>query len=209
MWNEGDRVLLRGMYEDRPAYVQSTRVVKDTPQETALLIWPGAECMVPNGYLHHAHSSEWDRWQDTLANSLDLKKFLWRTNRFLILLEPEKFYSTIYIWEAATDRFDCYYINFQLPFHRTRLGFDTLDLDLDLVIEASYDWKWKDEDEFQHGINSGGIKLEWVREIEQAKQEVLARLEKRIYPLDAKWLSWRPDPAWSPPSLPEDWNAVD
>jgi len=44
---EGDNVLLRGMYNHRPVYVQSCRVVKDTPEETALFIWPGAECVAP------------------------------------------------------------------------------------------------------------------------------------------------------------------
>ena len=42
MWNEGDTVLLRGMYEGRPVYIQSTRVVSDSPDETLLAIWPGA-----------------------------------------------------------------------------------------------------------------------------------------------------------------------
>jgi protein associated with RNAse G/E len=211
LWNECDSVLLRGVFEGQPTFVQSARVVKDTPEETALLVWPGAECVASAGYIHRRHgdNSAWDRWQETLTNTLNLEKYIWHTNRFLILLEPKKFYSTIYIWEAASDEFVCYYINFQLPFRRTRLGFDTLDLDLDLVIEASYDWQWKDIDDFQRGIKSGGIKLEWVQQIEQAQEEVLARLEKRSYPLDAAWMNWRPDPIWSPPCLPEDWDAVD
>ncbi len=209
LWNEGDNILLRGVYDGRPTYVQSVRVVKDTPEETALLIWPGAECAVPGGYIHHGHDSHWDRWSETLTNTLQLERFIWHTNRFLILLEPEKFYCTIYIWDAASDEFACYYINFQIPFRRTQLGFDTLDLDLDLVIQPSFEWQWKDVDEFQRGINSGGIRLDWVKAIEQAKGEVLARLEKREYPLDSAWLNWRPDPDWSPPSLPDSWDVVD
>lgn len=209
LWNEGDPVILRGVYNNHPTYVQSVRVIKDTPEETALLVLPGAECMVPDGYIHHAHdASKWDRWQETLANSVQLEKFTWRTNRFLILLEPEKFYSTIYIWEAASDQFVCYYINFQLPFQRTRLGFDTLDLDLDIVIEASHEWQWKDMDEYQHGIRMGGIQSDWVKNVEHAQSEVFARIEKRAYPLDASWLNWRPDPNWSAPRLPENWDEI-
>jgi hypothetical protein len=208
LWNEGESVLLRGVYDERPVYVQSARVVKDTPEETALLVLPGAECMVPNGYLGHAHSPEWNRWQETMSDSLNLTKFIWRTNRFLILLEPEKFYSTIYIWEAATDRFDCYYINFQLPYCRTRLGFDTLDLDLDIVIEADYSWKWKDVDEYQRAIRTGGIRPDWVTSVECARTEVVARFSDRRYPLDGAWLDWRPNPTWSAPRLPADWASA-
>jgi len=208
-WNEGATILLRGVYNRRAVYVQSVRVIKDRPEETALLIWPGTECMVPDGYIRHGHdASKWDRWQETLTNTIQLEKLIWHTNRFLILLEPEKFYSTIYIWEAASDQFVCYYINFQLPIQRTCLGFDTLDLDLDLEIDASHDWHWKDVDDYERGICKGGIQLEWVKNIEQAQKEVFARIEKRAYPLDASWLNWRPDPAWLAPCLPEDWNAT-
>jgi hypothetical protein len=208
LWNEGDTVLLRGVYNGNPTYAQSMRVIKDTPEETALLIWPGAECAAPNGYIHHAHDSHWNRWAETLSNALQLEKFIWHTNRFLILLEPEKFYCTIYIWEAASDKFMCYYINFQLPFRRTRLGFDTLDLDLDMVIQVSFEWEWKDLDEYQNGIRAGGIQSDWVREIDHAKKEVFTRLEKRLYPLNASWLNWRPNPKWVAPALPENWGEV-
>jgi len=208
-WNKGDNVLLRGMYNNRPVYVQSLRVIKDTPEETALFIWPGAECMMPSGYIHHGHNGRWNRWEETINNTIQMEKFCWHTNRFLILLEPDKFFSTIYIWEAACDQFLCYYINFQLPYHRTPLGFDTLDLDLDIVIETSLNWEWKDKDEYQVGIDSGGIKSEWVREIELAQNEVFARIKKQIYPLDASWLNWRPDPAWLAPHLPENWDEVE
>ncbi len=207
LWNKGDNVLLRGVYDNHPTYVQSLRVVKDTPKETVLLIWPGAECAAPNGYIQYGHTT-WDRWAETLTNTLQIEKYIWHTNRFLILLEPDKFYSTIYIWNAASDKFVCYYINFQLPFQRTPLGFDTLDLDLDIVIETSLKWKWKDEDEYQHGIHTGGIQAEWVKEIERAQSEVFARIENQIYPLDASWLNWKPDPTWTTPYLPENWQKI-
>ena len=209
LWKEGDAVVLRGVYEGRPTYAQSMRVIRDTPDETALLIWPGAECAVPKGYIHHPHdASKWDRWAETLTNSLDLQPYTWHTNRFLVLLEPEKFYATIYIWEAEPNQFSCYYINFQLPFRRTPIGFDTLDLDLDIVIEPDFQWKWKDAGEYEHGIRSGGIKTEWVNEIEQAKKEVFARINKREYPLNSYWLNWQPDASWQTPQLPQNWEGT-
>ncbi len=207
LWNKGDNVLLRGIYDSRPVYVQSLRVVKDTPAETALLILPGAECVAPSNYIHHGHGL-WNRWEETLGNTLQMEKYLWHTNRFLILLEPEKIYSTVYIWEAASDRFVCYYINFQLPFRRTKLGFDTLDLDLDIVIDASGKWQWKDEEEYQQAIRAGVIRPEWVSEVEHAQTEIFSRLEKRSYPLDDSWLNWKPDSSFPLPYLPQNWDEV-
>ena len=209
-WNEGDTVLLRGMYEGRPVYVQSTRVIKDTPQEVALGIWPGAECVAPHGYLHQKHGDgrKWPRWEETLSDTLHLEKYTWHTNRFLILLEPEKYFSILYIWNAAADAFTGYYINFQLPFTRARLGFDTLDLDLDIVISPSYDWRWKDVEEYQNAIRMGFIRPEWVGRVERARAEVAARFKERRYPLDGAWLNWRPDPSWPSPCLPPDWDSA-
>jgi len=208
-WNEGDPVLLRGMYAGRPAYVQSTRVVKDTPQEVALAIWPGAECAAPHGYLHKklADGSPWDRWIETLENNLRLEKYTWHTNCFLILLEPEKYFSTLYMWNAASGEFLCYYINFQLPFTRSQLGFETLDLDLDIVIKPSYEWHWKDVEDYQQAIRLGGIRPEWVSRVEQARAEVAERLKERRYPLDGYWLNWRPASSWTPPCLPSGWDS--
>jgi hypothetical protein len=206
MWHEGEQVLLRGMYEGRPVYVQSTRVVRDGPAETILAIWPGAECAAPRGYIHDGHAG-WDRWGETLSDSLKMERYDWHTNRFLILLEPEKFFSTIYIWNAASGEFLCHYINFQLPFRRTRFGFDTLDLDLDIVIEPSYQWHWKDAAEYQHAIRMGALRPEWVAAVERARREVAARLSERSYPLDGSWLAWKPDASWAPPQLPPDWDA--
>ncbi len=207
LWNEGETALLRGVYDGHLTYVQSVRVIKDTPEETVLCTWPGAECMAPAGYLRGGHTT-WDRWHETTSHTLNLEKYAWHTNRFLTVLEPKKYFSTIYIWRADTGVFDCYYINFQLPFKRTPLGFDTLDLDLDIVIEPSYDWQWKDVEEYQHGIQTGGIKLEWIGEVERARKEIATRLQSRSYPLDGSWLNWTPNLNWPALKLPVNWDTI-
>ena len=205
-WKTGDNVLLRGMYEDHPVYMQSLRVVKDTPEETTLFIWPGAECVAPSAYIHHGHAWNQVRWQETLNRTLKLERYFWHTNSFLILLEPQKYFSTIYIWSGTPGRFIGYYINFQLPFCRTPLGFDTLDLDLDMVVDPSFEWEWKDEVEYRDAIRVGGIRPAWVVAVERAKVEIFERIEKRDYPLNASWLNFRPDPSCTLPYLPQNWN---
>jgi protein associated with RNAse G/E len=206
----GETVALRGVYQDRVTYVQSARVIKDTENEIILLVQPGAECAAPAGYIRHRQTdiTKWDRWRETLENSLNLETYIWHTNRFLIFLEPEKYFSTIYIWEDASDRFDCYYINFQLPISRSHCGFDTFDLELDIIINPDLTWEWKDEEAYQQGIRSGGIIDAWVKQIEHAQKEVFSRIEHGLYPIDQSWLGWRPDISWEKTKLPVNWDKV-
>ncbi|HEY3312920.1 MAG TPA: DUF402 domain-containing protein [Anaerolineales bacterium] len=209
-WQPGETVALRGIFNQLPWHIQSALVVKDTPDETALLLLPGAECAGPWGYIHKKHGdhSGWQRWQETLSGDWNLEKYHWRTNRFLILLEPQKFFASIYIWNHASGDFECYYINFQLPFVRSQCGFDTYDLELDLVIDPDFQWHWKDVEGYQEGVRLGAIRPEWVEGIEQAKKDVFARLENRFYPLNARWLNWLPDQTWAPPQLPPGWDKL-
>jgi hypothetical protein len=156
----------------------------------------------------HGTSGRWDRWDAYITGDWELQRFIWQTNRLLILLQPEKYYASYYFLQADNNQFLCNYINFQLPFRRTKFGFDTLDLELDLIVEPTYEWRWKDLDDYQGGIECGVLHQEWIQEIDAAQQEVFDRLEKRQYPLDGSWLNWMPDPNWSPPKLPENWAKI-
>ena len=211
MWNPGDSVALRGIVNGRLWLAQSVVVVKDTDEETLLLLTPGAQCAYPDGWWRWKHGdySQGTRWHDVNSNTWTLREFAWQTNRLLMVLEPLKYYSTFYFWDHATNRFLCYYINFQLPYQRSHCGFDTLDLELDLVVDPAFTWKWKDEDIYHEGIRAGCIQQHWVEAIDRAQQEVFARLQARCYPLDGAWIDWRPNPAWNPPVLPTGWQEVE
>ena len=206
----GESCVLRGIVNNQVWLAQSVIVVKDEPQETVLLLLPGAKCAFPEGYtsVRNKKTPGLTRWQEARRATIVLRKFAWQTNRILIFLEPEKYYSCFLFWDHQTGQFGCYYINFQLPYHRSHCGFDTLDLYLDIVIDPQYNWKWKDVDEYQAGISGGGIQDEWVKGIEQSQGEVFKRINKHRYPLDGSWLQWRPDPTWVSPQLPDGWRVV-
>ena len=210
MWQTGDPVVFRGVYNDRVSYIQSAVIVQDRPDEVALVIMPGAECAAPEGYINgkHGESGHWDRWGEYEKGNWTMQPYLWRTNRLLILLHPEKYYSSYCFWQADRNQFLGYYINFQLPFQRTRLGFDSFDLELDVIIEPTFEWRWKDVEEYQKGIERGILRPEWVRAIDSAGREVFENIENRRYPFDGSWLDWTPDPAWAPPTLPNGWDTI-
>jgi len=205
-WKPGDVISWRGIYRERIWHSQTVIVVQDTSEELVLTLLPGTECVAPEGYLLGKNSFQ-RRW-NFKEKDWQLEKYSWHTNRLLLLLEPEKYYSIIYFWNHETNHFLCYYINFQLPFQRVQSGIDTLDLDLDLIINPDFSYVWKDVDDYQKAIENEIIFPEWIQRIEEAKSDVFNTLEKRQYPFDGSWLDWISDPAWSPPKLPENWDKI-
>lgn len=211
-YSPGDTCVLRGIVDRRVWLAQSVIVVHDTPAGTALLLRVGAACAFPAGYWRwklERDTSQGDRWQEAQNPPFTLRRFGWLRNRVLMFLEPDKYYSTWLFWDGETVRFRNYYINFQLPFRRSKSGFDTLDLALDILIEPYGSWQWKDEEDYREGIRSGGIRPEWMQGVEDSLPEVFALIHARRPPLDGSWLDWRPDPAWRPPTLPPGWDQYD
>lgn len=210
-WEIGDSCALRGIVNNQVWLAQSVIVVKDEPQETILLLLPGAQCAFPEGYWRWRINNDFSRgsrWQEAKSDNITLRGFQWHTNRILIFLESEKYFASFLFWDHATDQFSGYYINFQLPFQRSHCGFDNLDLDLDIVIDPQYNWEWKDEEDFKAGIKEGGILDEWAKGIEHSQNEVFKKISNRSYPIDGSWLQWRPAVNWIPPDLPKEWQVV-
>ena len=206
LWKSGDVIVWRGVFRNRVWHAQPVIVVKDTPEEMCVTLLPGTECVAPEGYLDGKDSAK-RRWSFK-EKDWKLENYAWRTNRLLILLVPDTYYSTMFFWRADSNDFLLYYINFQLPFQRSHCGIDTLDLDLDLIINPDFSFRWKDEDDYQKAIDHEVIMPEWTQAIEIAKNEIFNKLEKRQYPYDGSWLNWMPDPNWLPPKLPKNWDKI-
>lgn len=211
-WQPGEHCVYRGIIHQRVWTAMPVTVVQDAPDQTVLLLQPGARCAVPECvYLRHnarEHYVHGTRWQDAQAEFLNHTWETWHTNRTIMFLEPEKYYACMLFWRHATDEFIGYYINFQLPFQRTRLGFDSLDLDLDIVIDPSHEWHWKDEEDYRQAVENGGILPEWAQGIERDTPEVFDRIQRRLAPLYETWIHWQPDPAWTQPVLPDGWQVL-
>jgi hypothetical protein len=205
-WKAGDTVVWRGVYRNRVWHATPTIVVRDTMDELVLALTPGTDCMAEEDYARGKKNGK-RRW-DFKHDDWRLEHFSWHTNRLLFLLEPEKFYSSIFFWDHETNEFLCYYINFQLPFLRGHDAIDTLDLELDIIINPDFSYEWKDMDDYQQAIAHGVILPEWIEGIEDAKLEIFDKLNRRQYPFDNSWLNWLPDPSWSAPSLPRNWNKI-
>jgi len=210
-YKEGNRCVLRGIYDNKIWIASSVIIVKDSQKETILLLLPGAQCAVPREYRRwgdEAWGKKLNRWAIANKEKIYLEEFIWKTNRILYFLEPDKYYCCCLFWDNKSNKFKFYYINFQTPYERSHCEFDTLDLDLDIIVDEQYNWKWKDQDDYQAAIQDGGIKTEWVNGIEQYKNETIERIRKKSYPMDHSWINWRPDSSWKPPRLIEGWQII-
>jgi protein associated with RNAse G/E len=209
-FNTGEHCILRGIIDNKVWIVQSMIVVEDNKERTVLLLLPGSQCVIPQEYRDwgKTEKANINRWEISKKTPLLLQEYLWQRNRILFFLEPNKYYAICLFWVHDTNIFSGYYINYQLPFARTELGFDTFDLELDIDIDENYQWQWKDVDDYQEGISEGVIKEEWVKGIEQSKEEIFIKINNHSSPMDGSWINWRPDPNWKLPKLPPNWQKI-
>ena len=47
-------------------------------------------------------------WRVSEEKFWEMESYLWRENRLLLLIEPNKFYATILFWNHASNNFSCY-----------------------------------------------------------------------------------------------------
>jgi protein associated with RNAse G/E len=114
------------------------------------------------------------------------------------------------MWETGTRNLDCWYINLQEPFRRTRIGFDTMDLMLDLVVSPSMStWRWKDADEFAEAERIGLYSSVQARAIRAEGERAIRLLTTQRRSLYEHWANWHADPEWEIPRLSSLWDRVD
>ena len=95
-----------------------------------------------------------------------------------------------------------------MTLRRTPLGFEAMDMMLDVVVEPDLTWRWKDEDEFADLLDRGLVDRATSDRVRAEGEAMIERVRRREPPFSEPWPDWRPDPAWSAPSLPTGWDVV-
>jgi predicted RNA-binding protein associated with RNAse of E/G family len=84
-----------------------------------------------------------------------------------------------------------------------------MDQALDIVVSPDLtEWHWKDEDEFEEAQALGLISEDRAQELRAEGERVIEHLMARKQPFNQGWESWRPDPEWAVPELPEGWDIL-
>ena len=174
------------MHRGRVWRAQACRIVEESSETTALWIPAGAPAKVPGRGLRIPR----DDWE--LVDTAPKRDQV-------CVARPGRAHSVYVFW--SHDRVvDHWYVNFEHPLRRSRVGFDTFDEKLDLIVRPDGRYRWKDEDELEQAAAAGLLDAAAVR-AEAAR--VLAE-----WPFPTGWEDWRPDPSWPAPRLPKGWERV-
>jgi len=194
----GETVALRQTWDGRVWAARPATIVEDAPEQTMLFIPVGIRWMAP--------------FQDGQRLKIPQPEFELVPQRYeeahvLSFSWPDTWYAVLLFlrqdWEPWS-----WYVNLEEPLHRTELGFDTLDHELDVIVELDGSWRWKDEDDLAESIRRGVIPAEDEPRMRDDGERAVRRILDREPPFDRDWTSWRPDPSWPVPVLPEGWDRV-
>jgi hypothetical protein len=200
-WSRGDTVALREIWLGRIWFARPAIVVEDLPEMTTFHVPSGIRFMQP--------VDDEGTYLKVYADAWDLAAAPWGSPDFALSFAfPQTPYGVILGYEPPGELRD-YYVNLQTPLRRTAIGFDYTDHLLDVVIPADRSsWAWKDEDELEAAVRRGlfsEAEAAWFRHWgERAAEHVLLGQP----PFDRDWSTWRPDPAWGVPVLPDGWDTV-
>jgi len=190
----GDAVVLRYITtrDGVPGASWPCRVVADRDELLALYV---------------AEGTVFKEWQPSpAAPDRRLADTRWR-REVLRLMAPGRWHSVWLIWQPGDGRaFSGYYVNFEEPFRRTAIGFDTNDHTLDIVVTPELRWSWKDVEDFDERVRQRIFSPEFAAAVRAEAEEVIAAIEARRPPFDGEWRSWTPDPSWQTPPLPPTWD---
>lgn len=208
----GQTVVRRDVFRGRVWSAQALRVVQDDQNALVVACRPGAESMAATTFIESMLSGDDLVRKQALPNLAagrwQLDRWIWRDTVLLLWNPPETYFSINMFYNPTDDHHMLnWYVNFQRPLERTKIGFDTFDLLVDLVVAPDLSsWRWKDEDEYAQGRRLGVVDDTDHRAVQQAREQVLAMIEQRQGPfaLNSGWTEWRSEPSWPTPILPPD-----
>jgi hypothetical protein len=160
-WEPGHTVVRRFLYAGRVGPAIPTRVVVDDAHGPVVTHWADVSCRMTAGYggpsSTRSRDSRLALVDDLAAGRYRLVEYTWTDTVMLTVLLPGEWFSVAALFAEVDHRLLCWYVNFEVPFLRTPLGFDSSDLFLDLVAGPEGGWFWKDEDEYGHAQRIGLI----------------------------------------------------
>lgn len=204
-WNSGDEIVLRYRRNQPADVVFPVRVIEDRP-----------ECLqvfLTEGTTYKGQATKDGRSLGREIPFLERERLIqgvcdktWARNHSLMVQRPNVAYAVWLFWNASDWSFAGYYVNLQAPLERTTVGFDTADHLLDIVVAPDLTWEWKDEDEFAEARVAGILSPDVCEAALAASERAIADIDARNWPFDGSLVNWRPDPDWTIPVLPYNWN---
>jgi hypothetical protein len=166
----GDVAALQYLWFGRPFWSIPTRVIEDGAERTVVWVAPGTRYRRPDRRLTMA---------EIAANEWTPVEHPWTGNGALMISRPNEPYS-VWLFRNNEGEHESWYVNLELPWQRTRLGFDSRDNQLDIVVHSDRTWRWKDEEELRDAVTAGLLTAVEADEIRADGERVVAQLDRLL-----------------------------
>jgi predicted RNA-binding protein associated with RNAse of E/G family len=198
-WRPGVSIALRELWDARVWSAWPAIVVQDQPERLVVFIPAGTtvqHAAGPEGHELRLYADEWTLCERRIRRSV------------LSFTDPGTEHSVMAFWSDRW-RFTGWYVNLERALGRSERTYDFVDHCLDVLIPPDRSmWTWKDEDELEEAVRRGVFTPEDAAAFRSEGERAARRIMQGEAPFDRHWSSWRPDPAWAIPRLPDGWDVV-
>jgi hypothetical protein len=184
------------------------RVLRDCGGDLLLACWPGVVSLASVTWIDSMGSGDpavrGQGIADLARGRWRLGRWVWRDTLVQSRFGVDEDFSVHRFCDAGGTPLR-WYVNFERPARRTRIGVDMFDLMIDLVAAPDLSrWEWKDEDEYAQARRLGLIGDAEHRRVGRARERAVALVESGGGPFAADWPDWPEPVRWPLPVLPPD-----
>lgn len=203
-YTPGDEALLRYVRNTPADVIVPTRVVQDDDQAVILYVAVSTSIKVQASRdgTPLTRNTPFIEREGKIGGLADTT---WTTNHVIKIMQPGRMSATWLFWRDPEWELKSYYGNIQAPLVRRPLGFDTADYLLDVDIDLDFRCAWKDEDEWEGAGKHGLLDRDLLVRVRAEGERIMDDVAARRWPFDRSLESWRPDPAWTVPEMPDNW----
>lgn len=202
MFKFGDQIVVREHAHGHIWTARPMTVVQDNDELLVMYMTPGTVMKYPC-------KPDGDEDLEFLEEPWMLIDKKWAGGGALYLSRPRSHYVVVHFWTKDFKQTKNWYVNLQLPYERTPIGFDYLDQALDVVISGDLKtWQWKDVVEFEELQEKGIISRDDGDLIREVGHYVISNYKNDNLIFNDKWRNWRPPAEWSIPVLPQGWDRL-
>ncbi|ANJ09287.1 DUF402 domain-containing protein [Streptomyces parvulus] len=204
-WAPGSHILWRYRENGGPRFhiARPVTVVRDDADLLAVWLAPGTECVKP--VLADGTPVHLEPLASRYTKPRAVQRDRWFGTGVLKLARPGVAWSVWLFWDPGW-RFKNWYVNLEEPLTRWEGGVDSEDHFLDISVHPDRGWYWRDEDEFAQAQRDRLMDAGQAERVRAAGRAAVAEIRAWGSPFSDGWEDWRPDPAWTVPSLPGDWD---